>query len=156
MANLALSTQIPQIGDSSQQLLARMSAALADQNQQIASVSWLPNAARTTNQTLTVDVPAGVKGLVLRLFVNAVPGVDTVNLQVSDAFSGGGTGFAIASTTASTVAAPQLLVMKTGVVYSVPSYSTSLNVGLTNRITLQVVHSGAGSFTYSATYTWLK
>lgn len=154
--NQALSTQIPQIGDSTQQLLARMAAAAADQNQQIATITWLPSAARTTTQNLTVDVPPGVKGVVVRLFVTAAPGVDTVNLQVSDGFTGGGTGFAIAATTPSTVAAPQLLVMKTGVVYSVPSYTTSQSVGLTNRVAIQVVHSGAGSFIYSATYSWLK
>lgn len=154
--NQALSTQIPQIGDSSQQLLARMAAAAADQNQQISTVSWLASAARTTSQNVTVDVPQGVKGIVVRLFVTAVPGVDTVSLQISDGFSGGGTGFAIAATTPSTVAAPQLLVLRPGAVYAVPLYTTSNTVGLTNRIAIQVVHSGVGSFTYSATYTWLK
>lgn len=154
--NQALSTQIPQIGDSTQQLLARMAAAAADQNQQIAPITWLASAARTTTQTLTVDVPQGVKGVVVRLFVTSVPGIDTLNLGVSDGFTGGGTGLSIATTSASAAASPQMLVLKTGTSYGVPSYTTSQSVGLTNRISFVVYHSGAGSFTYSATYTWLK
>jgi len=156
MANLSLSTQIPQIGDSSQQLLARIAAAAADQNQQLANVQFLPSAARTTTQVLyNLLVPQGVIGIAFRLNVTAVPGgVDTLQISIQDASS-----FALlAYGSSSGSVITHLLLCKTGSCLNYPPFPPNivLNSGLSERINLVVTHSGASSFTYSANYTFLK
>jgi len=154
MANLALSTQIPQIGDSSQQLLARMAAAASDQNQQIAKVTWLSSAARTTYQFITLTVPPGVVGVVARMNVTVAPGVDTLQLQILDADS---ISF-IAATPNTAVTGWHYLNVKTGAAQtSTPSSNVfSTNPGLPDRIVIAIAPSAASSFTYSVTYTWIK
>jgi hypothetical protein len=151
--NQALSTQIPQIGDSSQQLLARMAAALADQNQQIARVNWLASASRSTDQFLELVVPPGVIGVALRCLVTANPGTATtlqLLIQDVDTYDWIGPGVANASNT------NHLILLKTGGMYLFPGGTFVAAPGLSERIRLCVVQSGAGSFTYSASYTWLK
>lgn len=152
--NQALSTQIPQIGDSSQQLLARMAAAAADENQQIAKVTWLPSAARTTYQFINLTVPPGVVGVVARLIITAVPGVDTLQLQVFD----NETTHFLAASSPSAALQSHLVNIKTGSYFtaSAAAYTTSTSAGLTNTIVIAIAPSGAGSFTYSASYTWMK
>lgn len=153
--NQALSTQIPQIGDSSQQLLARMAAAAANQVQPIARVNWLASAARSTDQSLTVDVPAGVVGIVLRVLVTAVPGVSTLQAVVLDQSSG----LYLSRSTASAAALNHLIILKRGAQYYYPGGGVAAELiasGLTEQITLYIVQSGAGSFTYSANYCFLK
>lgn len=151
--NQALSTQIPQIGDSSQQLLARMAAALADENQQIARVNWLPSASRSTDQFLELVVPPGVVGIAFRTLVTANPGTaSTLQLIVQDVdtYDWIGPGNANNSNT------NHLILLKSGGMYLFPGSSFSASPGLSEKIRLCIVQSGAGSFTYSASYTWLK
>lgn len=157
MANLALSTQIPQIGDSSQQLLARMAAAAADQNQNPSTVTALASAARTTSQYITISLPQGARALFIKLNVTAVPGVDTLNLLVGD-----GTVFStlqIGRTGASAIAGPHLIIVRENAAsFANPGYvnTTITTGGLCPSILIAVEHSGAGSFTYSLTYQFLK
>lgn len=149
--NQALSTQIPQIGDSSQQLLARMATAQANAIQARTPVTWLPNATYTTSQFLFLTVPSGVKGIVMRLIQTAVPGVDTVEQKIIDAITGRGFAFGNTSATLEN----HLLIVKNGVMTSIPPGTSSVNAGLTDQIQIRINHSGAGSFTYRAEYCWL-
>lgn len=151
MANLSLSTQMPQIGDSSQQLLARMATAQANAIQARTPVTWLPNATYTTSQALFLTVPSGVKGIVMRLIQTAVPGVDTVNQAIVDGITGRG----IAAAAASATLENHLLILKNGVSNYVPSGVIGVNAGLTEQVQIRINHSGAGSFTYRAEYCWL-
>ena len=152
MANLALSTQIPQIGDSSQQLLARMAAAAADQNQPLSQITWLSSAARTTAQTLNLTPPSGVIGIRVRVAVTSVPGVDTLRLYVleQDTF------YTLSSTAASAAALNHLILYKRSGQFSFPAGTSTTTVGLSDKIALHIEPSAGGSFTYSATYCWLK
>lgn len=152
MANLSLSTQIPQIGDSSQQLLARMAAAAADQNQQITTVTWLSSAARTTAQTLNITPPPGVIGIKVRVAVTSVPGVDTLRLYVleQDTF------YTLSSTAVSAAAINLLIIYKRSGQFSFPLGTSTTTVGLPDKIALYIEPSASSSFTYSATYCWLK
>lgn len=150
--NQALSTQIPQIGDSSQQLLARIAAAAADQNQKIQEITWLPNASRTTTQTLIVDVPAGVIGIKLFSYVSVVPGVDTLNLVVND----GDADTNIAASGATAAINPIILVLRNNWCYTYPVNTSGGNIGVTNKLKLYAIHSGAGAFIYYVKYVWLK
>lgn len=153
MANLALSTQIPQIGDSSQQLLARMAAAAADQNQPISEINWLASAARTTTQSLNLTIPNGVVGIKFYVQISSVPGIDGLYLVINDQ----DTGVTIGSTNVVTTTSVSLaLFIKTGCVLSSPVSSSGVSIGLTNKITILIVATGAGSFVYSAKYVWLK
>jgi len=150
--NQALSTQIPQIGDSSQQLLARMAAAAADQNQILSEVIWLPSASRTTNQTLLIQAPSGATGLLFLMQVTVVPGVDTVRLRIYD----GTFNYRIAESSVSALAINHLIVLKTGVKFECPPNTDVISAGIQPSMNLWVQHSGAGAFTYSVKYQWLK
>ena len=152
MANLALSTQIPQIGDSSQQLLARMAAAAADQVQQISSLTWLASGTRSTSQSLILTVPPGVVGIKVFANLTAVPGVSTLTLLCNDADSDTN----LSGTASSAAVGPMILISSRGVCYTYPTSSSGINIGLSDRIVLYVAQSGAGSFTYSVKYIWLK
>lgn len=154
MPDQTLSTQIPQMQDGQIQLLSRMAAALADQNQQIAKVTWLPSAARTTYQFISLTVPAGVVGIVIRLNVTVAPGVDTLQVQLLDSE----TLSFIAATTSSAAAGWQYVCVKTGAAHTSTTSTNvfSVNPGLSNSIVVAIAPSAASSFTYSASYTWLK
>lgn len=154
--NQALSTQIPQIGDSSQQLLARMAAAAADQNQSSASVVWLVSAARTTTQNLNNLVPPnGAKGLIFRIVVSAVPGVDTIQAKIYDSTNGR----TVAQSTAGAGIGQHFVAVSWfGSSNVSPAVGFSAVSGLywTDNFGLEVTHSGVGSFTYSTSYRWIR
>ncbi|NBO56650.1 MAG: hypothetical protein EBU84_19125 [Actinobacteria bacterium] len=153
MANLSLSTQIPQIGDSSQQLLARMAAAAADQNQQLPETTWLSSAARTTSNSINVVTPRGAIGILFRVYITAVPGVQTLTAMIWD----GNFFHAMASTAAVDYTTLLMIMLKVGAKFEAPSASpNSISAGLTPNLNLYIAHSGANPFTYSATYQWLK
>lgn len=151
--NQALSTQIPQIGDSSQQLLARMAAAAADQNQISAPVTWLASASRTTAQSIFLTAPAGAIGLRVTMLVTAVTGVDSIRLQAWDsAFY-----HVIAQTDATFSTMMHVLVLKTGAAYVAPAVTANqLSAGIHPTFYLNIQPSGANPFTYSAVYQWIK
>lgn len=151
MANLSLSTQIPQIGDSSQQLLARMASVAADQNQNLANVIWLSSGSRTTPQYLTLSVPQGVKGIVIRMLVTAVPGVDQIGLLLSDGISGRAIFLGPQSSAAEN---HHMLIRDGGQAAPGPVYAAVPN--LPDQIQLITNPSGVGSFTYSVQYRFLK
>lgn len=155
MANLALSTQIPQIGDSSQQLLARMAAAQAIGRANDNQITVLPSAVRSTSSYIAIGLPQGVIGFIARLNITAVPGVDTVYLLWQDNFAQ----YVPLASGASANGGQHMIIMRnnyqiaTNPAYSIVGSSTS---GLTDAPMLGVVHSGAGSFTYSLTLRWLR
>lgn len=151
--NQALWTQIPQIGDSSQQLLARMAAAAADQNQQTGFVTWLPSNTRNTGQLLTLAIPQGVLGIQIRLNVTSVPGVDTLRLRLLEPFYG----WAIVET--ANAATPLLFYIccKQGSQINYPTGTPlGVSVGILPSVAILIEHSGAGNFVYSASYQFLK
>jgi hypothetical protein len=156
MANLALSTQIPQIGDSSQQLLARMAAATVYGQPNDAQTTLLASASRTTSQYLNLTPPQGAIGFILQLNVTAIPGVDTVNLVAADS----PTYYTIANGSPSAAIGNHKMVLRNNIVTSVATSLASLatvqTAGLISPILIGVQHSGAGSFTYSLTILWLR
>ena len=156
MANLSLSTQIPQIGDSSQQLLARMAAATVYGSPNDSQTTLLSSASRTTSQYLNINPPQGVIGFILQLNVTAVPGVDTVNLIAADYNSY----YTICNGPASASIGNHKMVLRNNVVASVAttgaSLTTQTTAGLVFPILLGVQHSGAGAFNYYLTVLWLR
>jgi len=155
MANLALSTQIPQIGDSSQQLLARMAAAAADQVQNLSLVTAFPYANRTATVSLDLpNAPQGVNGIRIFLGISVSPGVDTLTLSVYDAY----TRNYVASSGPTTGNSAQVLINQFGVSqFSWSSgYTFATKVAWSDKLGIDVVHSGVGVWNYTVNYKWLK
>jgi len=153
--NQALSTQIPQIGDSSQQLLARMSAAAADQNQAIAEITAFPSAVRSS--TIGLDLPTapqGVNGIRVTVSISSAPGIETLNLLVYDYY----TRTAVATSGTSVGTMVQVLINQTGVAqFSWSSgYSFVNKTAWSDRLGFDLLHSGVSNWTYSVKYKWLK
>lgn len=114
--------------------------------------AWLASAVRTTTQAINLTVPAGAVGIMARLYVTAVPGVDTVSITIADQLTGRG----MVTGGAQVAAANCFLLVKTGGgTVGVPLPASSSPVGLPEKITLNITHSAASNFTYSATYCWL-
>lgn len=155
MADQTISTATPQIGDGIFEVNARAAKSLVSIVGSLATLytetAYLASAARTTYTSGAVlTVPAGVVGVIVRLYVTAVPGGDTVNISIADALSGRGM-----HTGGVQVAAANCFTMvKTGGSLSVPS-GTAITPGIPEKIFIAISHSGAGSFTYSVTYCWL-
>ena len=157
MATINYSTTLPQAGDPQLTLLGRLAQAIASIATNTGTgptvyteTAWLASAVRTTTQTLALTVPAGVTGIIIRCYITAVPGVDTVTLNIADNLTGRG----IHSSGANAAATNILLLARTCGSIALPAGSTSAS-GLPEKINIAVTHSGAGSFTYSATYCWL-
>lgn len=151
--NQNLSTQIPQIGDSSQQLLARMAAAAADQNQILPQVTWLSSASRTTAQDILLTAPAGAVGIKVRVLVTAVNGIDTLRLQIwdSDFYH------VLAQTDPTFSTMAHVCVLKTGCFFVSPAANPNqISAGIHPSFYINVSPSGANPFTYSATFQWIK
>lgn len=154
--NQALSTKIPQIGDSSQQLLARMASAVAfGPERQTSYITLLASAARTTSQYINLSLPDGAIGYILRLDVTAVPGVDTVQLLNLDASMP----YTFIASTPSPNTGGHIAVIRNnvGTIYNPGYVSATVQFGgVTDTPSVAVIHSGAGSFTYTLRILWLR
>jgi len=151
--NQALSTQIPQIGDSSQQLLARICDALADQTEDPAEVVWLASASRTTSQSLTLTVPPGARSILFYGDVTVVPGVSTLQLIINNQ-SANNLIFTHAESAVNSMSILLRPVKSFTASVSGTAYKDSAGFG--KQISLFVIHSGAGAFTYNFKYQFLK
>ena len=165
MATVSYASTLPQAGDPQLSLLGRIAQAISSAVTSLAAIAvnaatgptlytetaWLASAARTATQNQVLTVPAGAVGIILRLYITAIPGVDTVSLAITDGLVSRG----IITGGASATAQNCFLLCKTGGSVGVPASASTPTCGLGEKINIQVAHSAATSFTYSATYCWL-
>ena len=165
MATVSYASTLPQAGDPQLSLLGRIAQAISSAVTSLAAIAvnaatgptvytetaWLASAVRTTTQTLPLTVPAGAVGIIVRLYVTAVPGVDTVTINISDTPTGRG----LVNGGAQVAAANCFLMAKTGGTVGVPVIASGSTPGLPEKINVVISHSAASNFTYSATYCWL-
>ena len=120
----------------------------------------LSSAARTTTTTYDPTVqfgggisqPIDVDGLTAYLNVTVVPGVDTVLLKLQEQIPATGTWVDVpgAATLAQVATGLIKLIVGPGIATVAPSVSLDVLASyLPPAWRLQIVHSGAGSFTYS-------
>ena len=167
MATINYSTTLPQAGDPQLSLLGRIAQAISSAVTSLAAIAvnaatgptvytettYLVSAARTaTTNGATLTVPAGVVGVIFRLYPTAVPGADTILMNLLDAPTV--RGLAVTTAAFATVT-NQFLLVKSGWALCATAGTAGGHPGLAEKIYLSVVHSGAGSFTYSVTYCWL-
>jgi len=167
MATVSYASTLPQSGDPQLSLLGRIAQAISSAVTSLAAIAvnaatgptvytetaYLASASRTATTTgATLTVPAGVVGIIVRLYPTAVPGVDTINISGIEPLTGRGfTGASLATATTSN----HYLIIKSGWAAAIPAGTGAGSTGLPEKISFSIVHSGAGAFTYSVTYCWL-
>jgi hypothetical protein len=130
-----------------------MASLAADQNQISSIVTWLSLANRTSGSLITLNVPAGVLGIVLKMNVTAVPGVDTVRIRLLEPIYG----WAICESAMSSSVILHYVCAKRGCCQSAPiGTPTGVCIGLLPSVAVLIEHSGSGIFNYSVTYQYLK
>lgn len=115
-------------------------------------VEVLASASRnSTTGTLYYEAPTWARGVQAMLHCTAYPGVDTINFRLNAAWEAATANYIVSS---GATATPGLLWVYLGA-DAVPPYFTAGTQGaLWPRIALNVLHSGAGAFTYRALLLW--
>lgn len=115
--------------------------------------TFLTSAARTTTQTQPEVTNFSANGITAYLNITVVPGVDTVLLRLEEKDPLTGVWTPVTATLAQVATGMVILKCMPGVAAVAAAASGVVTPAvLPHRWRLVVVHSGAGSFTYSVSY----
>lgn len=152
--DMTLATLTPQVGDSTQQLLARL--VMGAYRRSNVQAPGLASAARTAT-TQSTDISAiGFSGIIVNLIVTAASGTGGLQVRVRYKDAVNGLYYSLSNSTLLVTANGGYVYQHgpgTGTVVSAVLGNHGSAAGyLTDTIRIEIIHSDASSYTYSVNY----